>query len=524
MIHRILVAKKQLSYLFLCDSSYITKDNSSSILDVEVHFSLKDSSSKIKDSVLKDVESKCVCSKEDLDFVEKICSCTFSSLIEEMSGLYLENLETESTVFDASLHHKTSLSATRKEADKVQLSEKNESKSDKRVLTESEIDAINEIKKGRVNISSDSFDLFSQNESSNKKSEKDFKSIIDDDDKDKAISDLYYEYNNFKIIYKVAKNIAKYAGSINLTNYMLLKSAVLFYKYQNDVTNISLRMSEQKPKSVPNSTLLKPAYYSRFALAVYGSGMKVQTEHGTKTLMSRNEKEFLDNICEFLEIKKSQVLDFNFKDTFVYKPGYAIIHDLTNNSIVISIKGTSDFGDALADLSIKNVKWSGGYVHQGILLMSQWMFLKVLPLILAYSFKNKIPNIFVTGHSLGAAVASVLTILIQHYKDEIENNGIPLKGYKFNAFTYGCPPSVSKSIIERFEKRLEIEPLSNILEPTFEIFSFVNGRDIVPSLSYASMSDFKDSLYPADLRADKTLEESSWRDTQFSEIYTSTFW
>ncbi|OMJ19640.1 hypothetical protein AYI69_g6550 [Smittium culicis] len=256
-------------------------------------------------------------------------------------------------------------------------------------------------------------------------------------------------------------------------------------------------MSEQKPKSVPNSTLLKPAYYSKFALAVYGSGMNVQNEHGTKTLVSKNEKEFLDNICEFLEIKKSQVLDFNFKDTFVYKPGYAIIHDLTNNSIVISIKGTSDFGDALADLSIKNVKWSEGYVHQGILLMSQWMFLKVLPLTLAYSYKNKIPNIFLTGHSLGAAVASVLTIMIQHYKDEIEYNGIPLKGYKFNTFTYGCPPSVSKSIIERFEKRLEIEPLSNILEPTFDIFSFVNGRDVVPSLSYASMSDFKDTLYPA---------------------------
>ncbi|OMJ19641.1 hypothetical protein AYI69_g6551 [Smittium culicis] len=182
---KILVAKKQFSYLFLSDSSYITKHNSSSILDVEIHFSLKDGSNKIKDSGLTSDE-------------------------KEMGSLYLENLVTESTVFDASLEHQTNLGAKKIELDTSLLSEKNESKTEKRILTESETDAINEIKKGRTNISSDSFDLFLQNESTNTKSEKDFKSIIDNDDKDNAIADLYYEYNNVKIIYKVAKNIAKY--------------------------------------------------------------------------------------------------------------------------------------------------------------------------------------------------------------------------------------------------------------------------------------------------------------------------
>ena len=85
---------------------------------------------------------------------------------------------------------------------------------------------------------------------------------------------------------------------------------------------------------------------------------------------------------------------------------------------------------------------------------------------------EKFPDyqIIVTGHSLGAAVAAILTIWwATEYGEKIN----------IHAFCYGCPPVLSIDLAKKYSQY---------------ITTFINGNDCIPYLSYGSVDDLKFKL------------------------------
>ncbi len=110
-----------------------------------------------------------------------------------------------------------------------------------------------------------------------------------------------------------------------------------------------------------------------------------------------SRKKFKDqgyDIVEFFDIKDAQ--------------GYLLKHTEAKNEYVLSFRGTESAGDVLADLKARmKTESSGGNVHRGFKgeLDKLWPSIeKVLA---------NVDTLYVTGHSLGAAMATIAASRIQ---------------------------------------------------------------------------------------------------------------
>ncbi|OLY80739.1 hypothetical protein AYI68_g5162 [Smittium mucronatum] len=137
--------------------------------------------------------------------------------------------------------------------------------------------------------------------------------------------------------------------------------------------------------------------------------------------------------------------------------------------------------------------------------MAQWIFVHVLPHMLSYAFRNKIKKINFVGHSLGAATAAVLLLIIKFESIRIEKQKIPLGKFKFTAWCYGTLPCVSYNLA----KSCLLDGDSDSINPDvpFSIFTFIHSRDMVGSLSYGSVMDVK-SLILAAYEKSETFSQS----------------
>ncbi|OMJ30325.1 hypothetical protein AYI69_g121 [Smittium culicis] len=151
--------------------------------------------------------------------------------------------------------------------------------------------------------------------------------------------------------------------------------------------------------------------------------------------------------------------------------------------------------DLLVDLTCEYEKWNGGLVHGGVRVMAQWIFVHVIPHMLAYAHKNGIKNINLVGHSLGAATAAVLLLMIKNESKKLEELKIPSSDFKFTSWCYGTLPCVSLNLA----KDCLVDGDSDSIDSSvpFSIFSFVHSRDMFSSLSYGSVMDIKQMILAA---------------------------
>ncbi|OMJ24369.1 hypothetical protein AYI70_g1629 [Smittium culicis] len=151
--------------------------------------------------------------------------------------------------------------------------------------------------------------------------------------------------------------------------------------------------------------------------------------------------------------------------------------------------------DLLVDLTCEYEKWNGGLVHGGVRVMAQWIFIHVIPHMLAYAQKNGIKDINFVGHSLGAATAAVLLLMIKNESKKLEELKIPSSNFKFISWCYGTLPCVSLNLA----KDCLVDGDSDSIDSSvpFSIFSFVHSRDMISSLSYGSVMDIKQMILAA---------------------------
>ena len=206
------------------------------------------------------------------------------------------------------------------------------------------------------------------------------------------------------------------------------------------------------------------------------------------TSEERNEETVF--ISEMCNVGTPDIL-IHKTDTSPYDPSFFIALDRKNNSVILTFRGTLSLSDALTDLICDHEPYdvfgTEGFVHKGFREAAKRLSPKLEPMIYQAIVKlnQKEPiSLIVTGHSLGAAMATVVMV---HWLTSGTFVGIELQCY-----AYASPCVFSHS-------------LSTHIALKHAIKSIVMRDDLVPRLCLGSAFDVRGRL----LKIQELRENSS---------------
>ena len=147
-----------------------------------------------------------------------------------------------------------------------------------------------------------------------------------------------------------------------------------------------------------------------------------------------------------------------------------ILLDKESKNLVIVFRGTQTKYEWMLDQQVCQTKWNGGRVASGFyqaFLSNQEKIQKALKL------HKKVPNIWIAGHSIGAAVATITA-----YDILLESRE---KNQTLSCYTFGSPRVLNLQLASQFKKAMEDDNLVS--------FRVVNIADSVPSVPPASTTE-----------------------------------
>eukprot|EP00835_Amoeboradix_gromovi_P000748 NODE_28_length_33831_cov_0.361200.p3 type:complete len:715 gc:universal NODE_28_length_33831_cov_0.361200:32831-30687(-) len=156
---------------------------------------------------------------------------------------------------------------------------------------------------------------------------------------------------------------------------------------------------------------------------------------------------------------------------------YYLSVDHSNESVVLTFRGTMGLSDALTDFTCEYTDFNGHKVHKGILECARKLESHIIEDVKDALLINSSYNLILTGHSLGGGIAGMLAIL---WSDVLVNKTSKLlfNGSKtsIKCFAYGIPCIVDQALSQKCQ---------------YLITSVVHGNDMVPTLSLGLVQDLK---------------------------------
>ncbi len=135
---------------------------------------------------------------------------------------------------------------------------------------------------------------------------------------------------------------------------------------------------------------------------------------------------------------------------------------IDDNKMIISVRGTDGLADAMTDLDCDLVDGVGGQVHDGFNTSASRLWRSIMTVV--NNRGNR--SLWITGHSLGAGIAGIITARLVQQKDE------PVNGL----YVYGMPRTGNKKFAKNFNNSFGART-----------FRFVNNNDIVTRTPFRSM-------------------------------------
>lgn len=148
---------------------------------------------------------------------------------------------------------------------------------------------------------------------------------------------------------------------------------------------------------------------------------------------------------------------YDVRETQAYLLGNA-------QALVLAFRGTeSNIRDWMTDINVDLVHGPGGQVHEGFLTALHYVWKDIWSYL--YTHRAGRP-LWITGHSLGASLATLATAKLRLEKDE------PVNGL----YTFGQPRTGDRSFANRFDADFSAQA-----------FRYVNNNDIVTRVPFRSM-------------------------------------
>ena len=136
--------------------------------------------------------------------------------------------------------------------------------------------------------------------------------------------------------------------------------------------------------------------------------------------------------------------------------------------------------DTLTDLVCEYVKWKDGIVHSGVLACAKWFLENTLDSLVKFVHEHDKSNLVLSGHSLGGAVVSVLTMMLVDHLDKFKTKDG--RQVVLHTYSFAPPPIVSLNLARKYGEFID---------------SFVVEHDIIGRLSYGHMMDLRAMLVAA---------------------------
>ena len=221
--------------------------------------------------------------------------------------------------------------------------------------------------------------------------------------------------------------------------------------------------------SVPREMIDKGRHLYKFSMATYGwKGLNYAGKGNGLLRDSFRKRSDFKSVQEYLNVPECDIFKFE-QNSSIHKCSFYIAVDWHTESIVLSIRGTVSMSETLIDLDCEYCRWKNGFVHSGILKTAKWLSKYVNSELSEACDKFGFSKVSIVGHSLGAGVAAISTVLLNERNPEIN----------FNCYAYAPPPVMSYDLAIQYKDT---------------IFSFVYGTDVVCSLSYGAMLDLKELI------------------------------
>ena len=154
-------------------------------------------------------------------------------------------------------------------------------------------------------------------------------------------------------------------------------------------------------------------------------------------------------------------------------------------SVVLAVRGTFSLTDVIIDVVCDDEEFLGGHAHRGILRGARAALRRAAPALRRAADANPSYGVCVTGHSLGAATAEMVSMMLL-FRDDPLAEDVLRKGTQVECVALAPPP------VFRTEDRAKLARISD------RISIYVNGQDCVPRMSLGSAARLVTALRAVD--------------------------